>query len=946
MRSGIEYWRSLQELASSPEFEEKLKQEFAPGAEEWPEGLDRRRFLQLMGASLALAGVGACTRQPLEEIVPYVRQPEEIVPGKPMYYATALTLGGYARGVLVESHMGRPTKIEGNPEHPASLGSTDRFGAGLRILSGPVTSPTFAAQMQRILERFPRARWHRWDAGSSDGPRDGALATAGKRVGIHYDFEKADVVVTFNSDFLTTGPGAVRYAHDFMRRRRVREGQYGMNRLYALESTPTATGAVADHRVALAPNDLLGFALALGLECNVHGTGVMPPLRELARRLAAIGLDLRQSAGRSIVIAGDQASMELHALVLAMNARLGNFGKTILATEPVEVDPVNQVSSLRELTGAMRAGNVDLLLLLGGNPVFDAPADLGFAQALRRVPFAVHMANYEDETTELCHWHAPLAHELETWSDARAYDGTTTIMQPLIEPLYRGRSVHELLAVVAAEPQRSSHDIVRAYWESRYEGADFSSWWRRTLHDGVVPESAAPALSAEYQRETIIGIGREVSGRFMREHERSQHLTLLLQPDPTIHDGTFANNGWLQELPKPWTRLTWDNAALIAPATATRLGLASGAVVELRVRGNAVRAPVWELPGQPENVVTLHFGYGRRRVGRVGRGTGFDAYPLRNSAALHEVSEVQLRKTAESMQLACTHEHHSMEGRHLVREGTLDQFRRNPGFAHEMEHHSADVSMYPDVDYSGNAWGMIIDLGACTGCNACVVACNAENNIPVVGKEQVLAGREMHWLRIDRYFHGDPDDPEMVQQPVMCMHCENAPCEVVCPVGATVHSKEGLNEMVYNRCVGTRYCSNNCPYKVRRFNFFQYSDSETEVLKLLRNPDVSVRTRGVMEKCSYCVQRINQARIQAKKENRPLQDGEVVTACQQVCPTDALVFGDINDPNSQVSQLRKQPLHYEILSELNTRARTTYMARVRNSNPRVEGPKPQEKAHG
>ncbi|UCE04137.1 MAG: 4Fe-4S dicluster domain-containing protein, partial [Candidatus Latescibacterota bacterium] len=461
------------------------------------------------------------------------------------------------------------------------------------------------------------------------------------------------------------------------------------------------------------------------------------------------------------------------------------------------------------------------------------------------------------------------------------------------------------------EPQRSSHDIVRAYWESRYAGVDFSAWWRRVLHDGIVPESAAPAVSAGYQRETIIGIGRGLVGRIMREHERPQHLKLLLRPDPTIHDGTFANNGWLQELPKPWTRLTWDNAVLIAPATATRLGLVAGAVVELQVRDNTVRAPVWLLPGQPQDVVTLHFGYGRRRVGRVGRSTGFDAYPLRNSAALHDVSEVQLRQTGESMQLACTQEHHSMEGRHLVREGTLDQFRRDPGFAHEVEHHGEDVSMYPDVDYSGNAWAMIIDLGACTGCNACVVACNAENNIPVVGKEQVLAGREMHWLRIDRYFHGDPDDPELVQQPVMCMHCENAPCEVVCPVGATVHSKEGLNEMVYNRCVGTRYCSNNCPYKVRRFNFFHYSDSETEVLKLLRNPDVSVRTRGVMEKCSYCVQRINQARIQAKKENRPLEDGEVVTACQQVCPTDALVFGDINDSNSQVSQLRKQPLHYE-----------------------------------
>ncbi len=981
---GPEYWRSLDELAETPEFAEFLAQEFPSQADQWPQTLDRRRFLQLMGASFALAGLGACTRQPLEEMVPFVRRPEDVVPGRPQYFASAHTFQGYARGVLVESHDGRPTKIEGNPDHPASLGSTDRFaqaaildlydpdraravthldrirtwdawiaalegeltrldstqGEGLRILSPSVTSPTWEAQMRRVLQRFPQARWHRWDPAGRDALREATLTALGRPVSLRYDFDAADVVVSLESDFLTTGAGCVRYAHDFMRRRRVGEGQYGMNRLYAFESTPTATGAVADHRVPMEPDILLGFAFGVAREVGVHGTGHLSPFHdgELSLWLKHIGNDLRRTAGRNLVIAGEHAPTELQALALAINAKIGNFGRTIVTTQPVEVDAVSQLLSIRQLSDDMRAGRVETLLVLGGNPVYDAPADVGFAEALDRVPWSTHLTASTNETSERCHWVVPEAHPLETWSDARAFDGTATVMQPLIEPLFGGKSVHEVLAHVAGEGVRKPRDVVRETWRARHTGADFESHWRRIVHDGVVPDTEAAEVITEFQRSAIIALGRRVSQRLTTRYAgRHDELTLLFRPDPNVHDGSLANNGWLQELPKPWTRLTWDNAVLVSPRLAEARALRNGDVVEVETRGATVRAPVWILPGQAEHSITVHLGYGRRRAGRVGAGAGFNAYALRGAATISHAERVMLTKTGKRQRLATTQDHFSMEGRHLVREATLTEYRRDPEFAHHVGHHSGEpVSMYPPIEYEGYAWGMVVNLGACTGCNACVVACNAENNIPVVGKDQVLNGREMHWLRIDRYFHGSLDRPKVAQQPVMCMHCENAPCEVVCPVGATVHSKEGLNEMVYNRCVGTRYCSNNCPYKVRRFNFLQYTDEETELLRLMRNPDVTVRSVGVMEKCTYCVQRINQARIQAKKEDRTLLDGEVITACQQACPTDALVFGDINDPGSEVSRLRRQSLHYSILEELNTNARTTYLARVNNPLPPLE----------
>jgi Fe-S-cluster-containing dehydrogenase component len=592
---------------------------------------------------------------------------------------------------------------------------------------------------------------------------------------------------------------------------------------------------------------------------------------------------------------------------------------------------VDQMASLTDLTTEMRAGRVETLLVLGGNPAYTAPADLGFAEAMGKVAFRVHLSQYEDETSALCHWHIPEAHSLESWGDARAYDGTASIQQPLIAPLYGGRSAHELLSALQGDPGKTAYDIVRDFWKSQRPAADFERLWRAALHDGVIPETAAPAKSPAWK--PAFAASKPAAG----SPKTTSGLEIVFRPDPTVWDGRFANNGWLQELPKPLTKLTWDNAAVIAPATAERLKLQNEDMVELSLRGRTLRAPVWILPGQPEDTVMLHFGYGRSKAGRAGTGAGCNAYLLQASTAPWHAAGLEVKKAGARYRLATTQQQHSMQGRPIVREGTLAEYHKHPEFAQEQgETPPKELTLYPGFTYEGNAWGMAIDLSACTGCNACIVACQAENNIPIVGKKEVGTGRAMHWIRIDRYFTGELDRPETVHQPVLCMHCENAPCEPVCPVGATVHSSEGLNDMVYNRCVGTRYCSNNCPYKVRRFNFLQYADDKTPSLQLLHNPNVTVRSRGVMEKCTYCVQRISAARIQAKKEDREIKDGEIVTACQAVCPSQAIVFGNINDPKSKVAARKASPLNYGLLADLNTRPRTSYLARLRNANPEFE----------
>jgi len=986
--SGPEYWRSLEELAGNPAFQEALHREFPKGASEWVESVSRRGFLKVMGASMALAGMTGCVKLPLEPIVPYVRQPEEVVPGRPMFYATAMTLGGYASPLLVESHLGRPTKIEGNAQHPASLGGTDIFaqasilgmydpdrsqsvtslgdqrswaaflaairgplsaqkalqGAGIRILTPTISSPTLADQLRNFLKIYPQAKWHVWEPVNRDNVLEGAKLAFGRPVETRYDFEKADVIVSLDADFLYAGfPGNVRYIRDFAKRR---DPDGKMNRLYVIESGMSSTGAKADHRFPERAADLGGSIADLQKTMALQSTSLYtltaePQNAESPKFVNALAADLNQARGASLVIAGDHQPPALHAIAHAINQTLGNTGKTVFYTDPVDANPVNQTDSIKDLAADIRAGKVDLLIILGGNPAYDAPVDLDFASVLKsnKVPLRMHLGLYQNETADLCHWHVNQAHELETWGDARAYDGTVSIIQPLIAPLYNGKSALEFVALLSGQSDATGYDLVRAYWQKQHSGADFEVFWRKSLHEGWVEGTtfAPKALQAK-------------AGNFTPPPTVDvSSIELNIRRDPTIYDGQFSNNGWLQELPKPMSKLTWDNAILIGPKMAGRLQIASKDVVELELNGKKVKGPVWIQAGHPDNSVTVTLGYGRTRAGRVGTGYGFDAYQLRTSAAPWFATGVHIRKTGDTYELASVQGYQSMDTpngdtRPLVRAATLEEYREHPDFAPEMDENPAPgLTLYKPYPYAEEdyAWGMAIDLNKCVGCNNCVVACQSENNIAVVGQEQTKLGRHMHWIRIDAYYQGDRDNPKAFFQPVPCMQCENAPCEVVCPVGATNHSSEGLNDMIYNRCVGTRYCSNNCPYKVRRFNFLLFQDWTTEQYKMMRNPNVSVRSRGVMEKCSYCTQRISQHRIDAEvasvREGTKIkiQDGELQTACQQSCPADAIVFGNINDPDSRVAKLKAQSRNYSLLGELNTRPRTTYLAEVRNPNPEL-----------
>jgi molybdopterin-containing oxidoreductase family iron-sulfur binding subunit len=823
-------------------------------------------------------------------------------------------------------------------------------GAGLRILTGTVTSPTFAFQLSTLLERYPQARWHQYSPVSRDNIFSGAQLAFGQAAEPQYRISAADVVLALDADFLLREPGSLRYLREFAARRQPAADQVEMNRLYVVESSFTTTGASADHRLALNAGKVEAFARSLAARLGVIEGG-QPELEGSAGWLDALANDLSGHHGASLIIPGFQQPPAVHALAHRLNQALGNVGKTVFFTRPVVADALDQAASLNALVDDLNSNQVKLLIIFDENPAYTAPADLEFASALSGAGLSICLSAYLNETARLCHWHIPGTHFLEAWSDTRSFDGVASIIQPLIQPLYGGTSKHELLAAVLGEIGAGGYETVQRFWQSRFlesggQEPAFEEFWRQALRDGIIPDTAASVLS---ELEMQID-----SSKIPASQPESSGLEIVFEPDATIWDGRFFNNAWLQELPKPLTKLTWENAALLSPGTAANLGINTGDVVDLVHQGRSARTPVVTLPGLPDGSVVVSLGYGQHAASEEFTARGFNAYALRTSDQPWFGTGLEVRKTGSRHELATTQEHFSIEGRHLVRSASLQEFRSNPEFAQAVEQPSIESgegnqaeegaknegvervheppSLYPEFQYEGNAWGMAINLNSCTGCNACVIACQAENNIPVVGREQVLAGREMHWLRIDTYFESGSTGDEAYFQPIMCMHCEKAPCEPVCPVAATVHSPEGLNEQVYNRCIGTRYCSHNCPYKVRRFNFYEFAEEDLVPLKMLHNPNVTVRSRGVMEKCTYCVQRINAARIEAKREGREIEANDIVTACQQACPTQAIIFGDINNPESEVSQRKHHPLNYSLLDELGTQPRTTYLAKVKNIN--------------
>ncbi|MFO1054186.1 MAG: TAT-variant-translocated molybdopterin oxidoreductase [Planctomycetota bacterium] len=1041
------YWRSYDQLANTPEFQEIMHREFPEGiadhsglTDEW----SRRRFLGVVAASVALAGMTSC-RKPAREILEFNHRPEGMVPGIPRYYATTLSRDGFGYGVLVRSNDGRPTKIEGNPNHPSTLGGTDSYlqaeilnlydparskhirqrgfvaaaegehaggvphgepthegvghaavaadhptfeqfrafwsshaaeiggkrGAGFRVLMGPTASPTMHRLVETMRKALPQMRFHMWGATRNESVLEAARLATGKSLVPHYDFAQADVVASFDSDFLAADAPSLAWTNSWARSRKIRDRQGKVSRLWVAEATHTLTGSNADHRVRMSSAEVTAALLALAGKLN-PGSGALqtalakftgPAFEGGAKNwISQLADDLRAAKGRAMVIVGPRQPALVQAVAHAINQELGSIG----AGKPVSFLPAalgmergEAFGDMLELAAAMKAGSVDTLVCIGTNPVYDAPADFGFADALAKVKHTVHCGMWVDETAQKCEWHIPLVHELEQWGDAIAADGRVSIVQPLIAPLHADcRSPIELLTVLMDEP-RDGYEVVRDTWREKVPAAGFEAWWKRTVHDGVAAPDGAAAVVDNID---LIKVRDGLQAFAVPAAPTKDSIEVSFRPCPKLWDGRYSNNAWQQELPSPIERMVWDNAVLTSRATAAALGAKNGDLVKITLDGRSVEGPIWIQPGHADHCVTLNFGYGRRMDAacEVAADKGFDVFPLRASTALWTASGARIERTGRFHTLVVTQEHGTMEHRALVRENTLQAFKSSDwkavdesplGQAAKLEHEEESsrlVSLWQERDYSqGYRWGMVIDLNSCTGCGACVTACVAENNIPMVGKEQVATNREMFWNRIDRYFEGvdtkvgmltiqEPtDDPKVVFQMVPCMQCENAPCESVCPVAATTHTPEGLNDMVYNRCIGTRYCSNNCPYKVRRFNWFNFNKHNAPERKLQFNPDVTVRARGVMEKCTYCVQRINAGKFAAKAEGRKLADGkDIRTACQQVCPAEAIVFGDLNDKESMVSKQAESPLNYAMLSELNVKPRTTYLAKIRN--PKTE----------
>ena len=982
---GKEYWRSLEQVAGTPEFNEFLQREFPEGTADLAAQMNRRHFLTLMGASLALAGLTAC-RRPVEKIVPYVKAPENIIPGIPQYYANTMPFGTSAYGLIVESHEGKPTKIEGNPKHPANLGGTNVFmqaailglydpdrsqsvvqnrtkktwqdfinfwqglypgyeqkqGEGLAFLSESFAAPTCYRLKQNFIIKFPKAKWYSYEPLSDESILTGIREITGETLIPVYNFEKARIILALDADFLGSENESILNTRGFINGRRLESGQKEMNRLYVAEPSYTITGAMADHRQRLARCQIPAFLVALITALQKQGATI-PSTNQIQipeginfnpKWLDTVAKDLVSNKGRGIVIAGKQQNSLVQAMVFLVNEVLQNNTSTIGYVKPIDTCFAEH-AQLKNLVDDIDQNKVETLVVCGGNPVYNSPADLDFKMALARIKNTIHLSLYFDETSQHVHWYVPQTHFLESWSDARSYTGTCSVIQPMIEPLLKGHSDIELVSLLISGKETSGYDLVRETWRDFLKPADFEKNWRQVLHDGYLPDSGFPVVNPKITSGGITSLlAQNPIGNL---EPNADNLEIIFQPSYSVYDGRFANNGWLQEFPDNITKLSWDNAAVMSATTAGVLGLKNEDLIVIENQGRELPLPVWIVPGQADFSIALELGYGRTSAGRIGNGVGFDTYNLRTSSAPFCVTGAKIRKTIDTYKLANTQEHGSMEGRPIIREATFEEYRKDPKFAAEMVEHPPLISLWEEHKYDqGYQWGMVIDLNACTGCNACAIACQSENNVPIVGKEQVNNGREMHWIRLDRYFNGDSEDPQMVYQPMACQHCENAPCEQVCPVAATVHDKEGLNVMVYNRCIGTRYCSNNCPYKVRRFNFFNYTKDLPELLKMAQNPDVTVRSRGVMEKCNYCVQRLNRAKYQAKLHDETVRDGDVKTACQQACPTNAISFGNINQSDSRVVKMKKDNRNYELLAELNIKPRTSYLAKIRNPHPDLE----------
>ncbi len=1007
------YWKSLGELARNDEYEKFVEREFPENATELNDKVSRRSFLRVMGASIALAGFAAC-RRPVQKIMPYSKQPEDIVEGKPLFYASAMPFQDALEGIVVENSEGRPTKIEGNEEHPSSNGNTSIFGQAallnmfdpdrsryvrkdgerssvsafakfcsdhfsqtdqnIAFISEANSSPTYNRLKERALDRFSNAQWITYEPFGEDNALEGTDIAFGQRLRTVNHYDNANVIVSFDDDFLNPAAdkNSVENTRQFTDGREVTSPEDDMSRFYAVESTFSLTGSNADNRLRIKSSEigLFIYALAAELSSSVDGLSAFNGYTNKFSDhdwIPVLAEELLENRGESILTVGRDHKPALHATVAAINTALANEGETITYHNVPHIDEQNNREAFAGLVEDLNNGNIDTVVMVGTNPAFTAPADLNFSDAITNAGQVIHLSDFYDETSKLANWHINRAHFLEAWGDGYSYTGSRSIIQPQIEPLYSGVSEVEFLsAILDGEERSKGYDLVQETWQSYYS-SNFETRWEQTLHDGIAEENTFPTVSVSISSEF-----NSQARDFVNNAESSEGMELVIRADSTAFDGRFANNGWLQELPEPMTKITWDNVALMSKKTADKLGVTEAGLgkaevemVSITVDGTTLEIPAWVQPGHADDSITITVGYGREGIGRVANKTGFDTYPLRTTANMHYASDISIEKTGEMYEIACTQDHNSMEGRSILRHATLQEYRDNPDFSSydsaydaempglayaEEQGEDSPLSIFNPIDeqdYPADEpqWGMSIDLNACTGCGVCTIACTAENNIPVVGKREVSRGREMHWIRNDRYFDGDVNNPKALHQPVPCMHCELAPCEQVCPVAATTHSDDGMNQMTYNRCIGTRYCANNCPYKVRRFNFFNYSKEfltsgdDPEIVQMAMNPEVTVRFRGVMEKCTYCVQRVNRAKIQRSietdGETQKPKDGAVETACQQACPADAIYFGDLTDPDSEVVKTKKNNRNYLLLEELNTRPRTSYLSELSNPNPKL-----------